>query len=753
MKKFNSNQTWQDLELYVRDMAAVIWRKTATPSRIAGVNFDNVLHLSEEEIIIIEVTENHTLEKIRTDVAKFVAIKLKYAAQSIIVRAFIVTKKEPSQGMVDIGKENNVKVLSALNFSKDAFNYSSYVSLRENSVFGSAIDPATGKTDSQEYIPVYYKGNGINKLFSIEKVSERLASGEKLVLLGNYGTGKSRCVHEIFKEMSSKVEKYSGFPLAINLREHWGAGTAIEVISGHFSRLGMSGSIDKAMQLLNNGHLILLLDGFDEVGAQTFGISQHKRAAVRKHALQGIRELIAMSHGGVLITGRPHYFNDDKELIDSLGVKPGSTPSFILNCDDEFNDEQAQAYLNKIDLLAKVPPWLPKKPLMFQILAAIDKEEAKKILSTEMGEVGFWGQFLDLVCVREARIHSSLDAESVRRVLINLAKITRESDRALGRLTPKDFNQAYLNATGYDPDASGEVMLSRLCTLGRIEPESPDRQFVDPYIVQLLFADSLIDDITNKNFEILKLQWRQALQSVGLFFLAQWIESYALSSEAMSIIQRESKAQNFQAVGEIVAALTLLDGPDLDFQGVLVPDAEISILDFSTRLISNITFKECIFGTVSFDSCKISESSNVRITDSTIQMATGITSTEKIPSWLTNCSVSNTETVSNSARIKASNLPAGQKLFLSIIHKIFFQSGGGRKENTLYKGGYGQQFDRKLIEDILKTLVSEGYVEKSKDGAGFIYNPKREFTAKMKAIKDQLTLSKDQLWLSMERLS
>ena len=38
-------------------------------------------------------------------------------------------------------------------------------------------------------------------------------------------------------------------------------------------------------------------------------------------------------------------------------------------------------------------------------------------------------------------------------------------------------------------------MLSRLCTLGRIEPESPDRQFVDLYIIQLLFAENFINDI------------------------------------------------------------------------------------------------------------------------------------------------------------------------------------------------------------------------------------------------------------------
>ncbi|PAJ77549.1 hypothetical protein DF156_02260 [Burkholderia ubonensis] len=97
-------------------------------------------------------------------------------------------------------------------------------------------------------------------------------------------------------------------------------------------------------------------------------------------------------------------------------------------------------------------------------------------------------------------------------------------------------------------------------------------------------------------------------------------------------------------------------------------------------------------------------------------------------------------------------MPPAQKLFLAIIHKIFFQRGGGRKENSLYKGGFGQNFDKKLIDKILSMLVSKGLVEKSKDVSGFIYNPKREYTSRMKAIRDQLALSKDPLWIELETL-
>lgn len=67
----------------------------------------------------------------------------------------------------------------------------------------------------------------------------------------------------------------------------------------------------------------------------------------------------------------------------------------------------------------------------------------------------------------------------------------------------------------------------------------------------------------------------------------------------------------------------------------------------------------------------------------------------------------------------------------------------------MYKGGFGQQFDRKIIDQILAIIVNDGFIEKSKDTSGFIYNPKREYTARMRAIKDQLSLSKDMLWLKV----
>lgn len=719
------------------------------PERISGVNFDAVAKISEEEVILIEITEEYNLDKIRSDIAKIQPVKTNFLLQGVLAKAFIVLDKEPTPGMFDLGKDSKVTVLSINSFARMAFDFQSYASIRNRLAFGSAINPSTGDPDNHKYIPVDYVDETGRKAYKAKDIAERLAKGDKIILLGEYGTGKSRCTKEAFSIIVENIEKGGKFALSINLREHWGAATSVEIIAGHLQRIGISSAIDKTMQLLAFGHVILILDGFDEVGSQTFGANQVRKASIRRDALQGVRELISCCPTGVLITGRPHYFNSNKEMYESLGISTKHHKDVVLKCATEFDVTQAQAYLSSIGVATSVPKWLPRKPLMFMVLAEIDKKEVEVILSSGLGEIGFWGQFIETVCDREAKIHSSIDPASVREVLTNLARRTRSSDRELGRLTPRDVNQAYEDATGATPDESGQLMLSRLCTLGRIEPESPDRQFVDPYIVQLLFAENLANDVSNREFEILKETWRQALKEIGIYFLAQWIDVYSLRPDAILMIEREASPKNSQALAELVAALSLIEGETLEFNNIKIRDAEISILSFANTEIKGVAFFESIFGKIAFESCKTSSASNFKIEESDIHTATGLTSQNGLPSWITNTKVQVPQSASNAARIKSSNLPPSQKLLLSIIQKIFFQRGGGRKESSLYKGGFGQQFDRKIIDQILSILVNDGFVEKSKDTSGFIYNPQREYTPRMRAIKDQLSLSKDDLWIKV----
>jgi hypothetical protein len=747
------SSSWKQLEDYVRTLAQVIWGCPFQPERIGGVNFDATAKISEEEKVLIEVTEEFDLDKIRSDVSKIGAIKLKMAADMVVAKSFIVLSKNPTPGMIDIGAEHKIKVCSVETFASFAFDYRSYSELRLAKTFGSSIDPITGLSDNNTYIPVTYLTDNQTKTVDIDAICASLYRRNTIVLLGDYGTGKSRCIREVFNKAHRDYRNASAYPLAINLREHWGSQSGVEIVAGHFKRLGLSSSVDIAMKLLGAGRILLLLDGFDEVGAQTFGNTEEKRTAIRKNALGGVADLLELTRGGVLLTGRAHYFDDNEELLSALGLSLRSSNTSIIRCRSEFEEAQSNAYLKALGLNAVAPAWLPKKPLMFQIIASIEKNEAEKILNSHSGELGFWGQFIDTVCLREATMHPSIEASTVRSVLGNLARITRNSPLELGRLTPKDVQNAYELATGHIPDQSGDLMLSRLCTLGRIAPESPDRQFVDPYIVQLLFADCIVEDISNKNHDVLNVSYIQPLQPLGLYFLAQWIEAYDFEDEALSFMFRDPRAHNTQIVGELLSALLLIPGDEIDFDGLQVGGCIYCMLALGTRKVKNATLSNSFIDYVSLDDCKVDSQSNFTIKNTEIVHISGLTSVDATPNWFVNSKPKRTDTISNACRIKASSLKPSEKLFLSVIHKIFFQRGGGRKENSLYKGGFGQKYDPKIIDNILHKLVADGYVEKSRDSSGSIYNPKREYTSKMKAIRDQLALSNDPLWIDIGKMS
>lgn len=119
-------KSWKNLEIHVADLARAMWRRPVSADRLHGVNFDAVIKISEEELVILEVTEEFSLEKIRGDVTKIAPVKIHMSAESVIVRGYIVLNKTPTQGMRDIGAPHKIKVVSIAEFEQEAYDFQSY---------------------------------------------------------------------------------------------------------------------------------------------------------------------------------------------------------------------------------------------------------------------------------------------------------------------------------------------------------------------------------------------------------------------------------------------------------------------------------------------------------------------------------------------------------------------------------------------------------------------------------------------------
>jgi hypothetical protein len=282
-------KSWTGFEDRVRDFASYIWGHECKPAHIGGVDIDGVISLDTDLSIFIEITERKDLAKVREDV-----IKLKTAKNALLsttgafARCYCVINGGVTQAMVEAGAPDQIKILFFDNFSKIFFDFGSYRTARENTSFGSAVKPLTGETDDNAFINVKYRIDNSSKELSTTDIVGLLNASKRIVLLGEYGTGKSRCSREVFREMALDASSTNNYPIAIDLRESWGLKRGAELIRRHLEDLGADQLQTAAIRALASGTLTLLLDGFDELGSQAWSNDSEKLRAIRARSLEGL---------------------------------------------------------------------------------------------------------------------------------------------------------------------------------------------------------------------------------------------------------------------------------------------------------------------------------------------------------------------------------------------------------------------------------------------------------------------------------
>ena len=145
--------TWQSLEDHVRGIATLRWTAACKPEHIDGVDFDAVCRVSTDELIIIEITKERTLQKVRDDLNKILPTKIRLATQGLICRGFVVLESEPTDSMVEAGRNSHITVCSAIEFERAFFDFKNYDALRSALPFGSAVDSKTGTKEGLNKIP------------------------------------------------------------------------------------------------------------------------------------------------------------------------------------------------------------------------------------------------------------------------------------------------------------------------------------------------------------------------------------------------------------------------------------------------------------------------------------------------------------------------------------------------------------------------------------------------------------------------
>lgn len=725
---------WQDVEQEVKKIAESVWGIKPESERETGVKCDAVLRLKPNYWVLIEVSKMDDLAKLRDDISKLNLIRSTQMGKGIFCECFFITSGEHTS-LVESGREANVEVHDLNSFASKFIGASQYVSERSKMPFGSAVNPDTGDIDMHQYAPIKYADEH-HRRYAIEDIATELKQGRNVVLLGEFGTGKSRCVMEAFRMLVSDNPTFP--PIAINLRDNWGLRKHHLIVNNHLDGLGLGQFFDALVRSLHRGNHVLLLDGFDEIGSQSWSGDAKRLTEIRKKSLEGVRDLISnVKNAGILIVGREHYFATPEEMAESLGLNLSKT--LVLRCPEEFSDTELSEYIQANTSLKTVPEWMPRKPLICQLLARLPASDVELLEMGANGEIEFFDSVFDAICARETRIHPTIFKESLKGILLLLSQQTRTLSPNDERMSTEDINQAFYAVTGAPPIDESALLLQRLPYLGRAGSGGNDRIFIDDYAKNGLRAIALTQAIHKNNRDIGQKRWQQALDAFGLRVLNA---KGGTSAEAERFAKFCVNHGNSQVACDLVAARLLTTNESCDFQGLSVSGGRIKVLSFVDFEIKNLHLSGIEIEELTLESATFN---NAKVENCIVDRVKGVGGIENLPDVFINCEFGVFDTAITIARISELNLTNQQKTLLAIVKKLFFQPGSGRKEEALLRGAE-KYWHQAAAKATVQYMERNGMLIQTKGSQGTVFVPKWKYRPRMAKLMEMQTSCGDELW-------
>lgn len=697
----------------VRNIARALWpsRPGAGAASLVDGRERDCIFAEEHVTHYLEITESRKLEKVRADAKKMVAYRDNAARKNRLVKLWIVTRLEPTADQRTYSVKNGVEILSLAEFRRRVLDAPQYLELRQNHSFGSAADP---KTDSPNlsnvrYQHVAFRCEQSDETISIADIANYLQEGEHVVLLGDYGMGKSINVRELFLRLRAQYLKnttHSAVPVVLNLREHWGQSNPAEALLRHAEQVGL----DRPNQLVrafNAGRLILLLDGFDEVGAMPWSRLNTKRLRnLRREATSLVRAFVEASRAksGLIVAGREHFFDSKEELRESFGLKKDHITVRL----SEFTDEEASAFLRSAGINQHLPAWFPRRPLLLASLAAQGFIEEVLSAAEDAEPAIAWDRLVDLVTLREAKIHKYLDSQGIRRILESLAAQTRETVSNLGPVSEDDLAEAFRREVGAYPDDTARPLLQRLPGLSMRNQQDGSRSFLDDQMLDVLRSRILFEFAENPWADPRATKWKHGIGALGAEVAAEKLRKASIPGSQVLVASGAAndrwKAPTLSM--DLIQVLQRSDneGSTLECEGIVLDEANCELLDLSDLPVpQGLTLVNSIVGELVLPNARLLRLS---IRDCLIQQVIGANDLNALPPWIENSEVlAFDEALSNARIMQDKQQPVPVRVALTVLRKLYRQRGSGRRENAFYRGI--DQKARKHVQKVLEILARE----------------------------------------------
>lgn len=427
-------QTDAEFENEVRRIARLLWPSAEHDgaAMIDGQERDGVFE-TNEFVHVIESTTSRTKEKAAGDLEKIERLTKKLAAKhpDKFIKGWFVTLEEPTADQRQVFQKHKGRIIptSYDQFRTKLVDARSYLTGRDTYAFGSVRDPETGaEVVNLDYVPLDLISSG-GDVLSAEDLALPLEQGNRFVLIGDYGAGKSSTVREIYHRLAKRFRtgKSGVFPLALNLRDHHGQDDPVEAIERHARRTGFSSPGD-LVRGWRSGLATILLDGFDEIAAAGWAGKTKRLKDLRRISMELVRKFIRQTpqHVGILLSGRAHFFDSEREMKDALGLDN----RFQLTSISEFSESQLVQFLRQRGWTQPIPSWIPSRPLLLAYL--VSRGLLQQTLEAEAGSgpaVG-WNSLIGRIAEREAEIEAGTDASTVRELIEHLASVARTSAKS-----------------------------------------------------------------------------------------------------------------------------------------------------------------------------------------------------------------------------------------------------------------------------------------------------------------------------------
>nr|WP_246865462.1 NACHT domain-containing protein [Cryobacterium sp. BB307] len=559
-------------------------------------------------------------------------------------------------------------------------------------------------------------------------MAARLVGGDRALLVGNYGVGKSHTLREIYRLLRRehfRNGKLTPFPIHINLRDCAGLKTPAEILRRHAEEIGF----DHANGLISAwraGACILLLDGFDEVvpGRWLGGATDLRN--VRWEALSSIRRLVSETPAGagIVVAGRSHYFSGQAEMVSALGfttLEQYSVP--------DFDESQLQDFLSQAGVTWTVPEWVPMRPLLLGYLVSIGAEDAAGVAGAVTRATG-WRRFFDAICEREAQMFTAVRPETIRSIVSRVATLARSRVDATGPIDMDMLRAAFVAVNGLQPDEEGLQLLLRLPGLAVSDPsdQSDVRLFVDRDLADTAYGLDLVEYAIAPYGESHPLSsvasWVSAASDLGTEVAADALSEMGLTvGTVIAALAARDKAEQFDAVmADLVRVSTEMPWDDRNMTSTfLITGVYFEQLTLSDhKVLSATTFKDCVIERL--DVSGLDDSSSVpHFQQALIGLLDGVAS---LPAWLeprlADCEIDRFSTsTQTTAGIMALGIDRESRIALTILKKVFGQRGSARKEGALSRGL--SLTDRPVVHRVLDELISQGWIHKSMSGNSPLY--------------------------------